>query len=295
MTKRVKESEPESGLVKVVDPLYDAPVEVQSIPETPPPPSGPTFGQRLRRGLELTLRLLSWIIIFGVLGAGLYYGLPLLYQKFVVPVEQNTAQMAELQSRQQQLQQELMDQQEQLKTLQAGQEQNGKSLTELDQRVGGLETQIASHTKSLASLERMQTELQQQDEATTAELQREISIMKSMELLSRARLYMYQSNFGLAEQDIKIARDLLVDVRRDMEETLADDMDAVILRLDMVLSNLPNFPVAASDDLDIGWQILLAGLPQPTATVGATAMPVGTPSTTPEATLTPTAQVTATP
>ena len=48
----------------------------------------------------------------------------------------------------------------------------------------------------------------------------------------------------------------------------------------MVLSNLPDFPVAASDDLDIAWQILLSGLPQATPTLSETPAPVGTVSAT---------------
>ncbi|HSG43822.1 MAG TPA: hypothetical protein VLA72_11755 [Anaerolineales bacterium] len=37
-----------------------------------------------------------------------------------------------------------------------------------------------------------------------------------------------------------------------------------IFRLDLVLKNLPAFPVAASNDLDIAWQILIDGYPVPT-------------------------------
>jgi len=102
-----------------------------------------------------------------------------------------------------------------------------------------------------------------------------------MELLSRARLFMYQSNFGLARQDVQIARDLLAEIQPDAPQPLARELEAVIQRLDMTLSNLPDFPVAASDDLDIAWQILLSGLPQATPTVSVTVSPVGTVSVTP--------------
>ena len=80
---------------------------------------------------------------------------------------------------------------------------------------------------------------------------------------------MYQSNFGLAEQDVQIARNVLATVQRDAPEELAEDLETVLLHLDLALSNLPSFPVAASDDLDIGWQILLTGsAPTPTAAAG---------------------------
>jgi len=291
MAKRGKESKPETGMVKVVDPFYDAPEAIDAKPEGLPAPtdepSGPSFGRRVRRFFEFLLRLIALIIILSIIGMGLYYGLPLLYQKYIVPVEQNTAEVTELQSRQEQAEQELADLQVRLETMEAGQSQNAESLTELDQRVSELETEIAARTKSLAALERMQSELQAQDESTSAELQRQINILKAMELLSRARLFMYQSNFGLARQDVQIAREVLAIVQPDAPESLADELDAVILRLDLTLSNLPDFPVAASDDLDIAWQILLSGLPPAGTSVEGTPVPAVTLTSTPGATFTP--------
>lgn len=300
MAKRVKGSEPEAGIVKVVDPSPsgDAPVEADAQPEAPPAPvgapSGPSLGQRVRRFFRFLFRLVAWVIILGIIGAGLYFVLPLLYQRYVVPVEQNTAEVTELQSRQKQTEQELADLQNRLETMETGQGQNAKSLTGLDQRVSELETEITTRTQSLAALERMQSELQAQNEAASAELQRQIDLLKAMELLSRARLFMYQSNFGLARQDVQIARDLLAMIQPDAPApaSLADDLDEVIRRLDLTLFNLPDFPVAASDDLDIAWQILLAGLPQAAPTLSETPTPAGTLSSTPEATLTPTPQAT---
>jgi len=299
MAKRVKQSEPETGMVKVVDPLYDAPVAADAQPEAPHAPigarSGSSFGQRVRRFFEFLLRLVALVIILGIIGMGLYYGLPLLYQKYVVPVEQNTAEVTELQSRQEQTEQELADLQSRLETMETGQGQNAESLTELDQRVGELETEITARTQSLAALEGIQSELQAQNEAASAELQRQINLLKAMELLSRARLFMYESNFGLARQDVQIARDVLATVQLDAPESLADDLDEVVRRLDLTLFNLPDFPVAASDDLDIAWQILLSGLPPTQTSVDGTPAPAVTVSETPGATFTPTPQATVQP
>ncbi len=293
MAKRAKDSKNETGMVKVVDPFYDAPDVIHADPELPPPPSRPSVGQRVRRFFEFLLRLLALLIILGVIGLGLYYGLPLLYQKYIVPVEQNTAEVSELQSRQEQTEKDVADLQSRLEALEKEQSRNAQALTELDGRLSEVETEIAAHTKSLAALEKMQSELQAQDEATTAELQRQINVLKAMELLSRARLFMYQSNFGLARQDVKIARDLLATVQQDAPEPLAEDLNEVVRRLDLVLSDLPSFPVAASDDLNVAWQILLLGLPEAgTGTsVNGTPPPTLTPFPTPEATFTPQATV----
>lgn len=299
MAKRAKVSEHENGnetgVVKVVDPFYDSPEVIHT--ESEPIRSGPTLGQRLRRFFDFLIRLVAWLIILGVIGLGLYYGLPLLYQKYIVPVERNTADLTELQSWQERTDQKLTDLQDRMDAVESEQSRNAKALTELDERMSDVEMEIAVHTKSLASLERMQTKLEAQDEATSAELQRQINVLKAMELLSRARLFMYQSNFGLARQDVKIARDLLATIQPEASEPFADDLDEVVRRLDLVLFDLPNFPVAASDDLNVAWQILLLGLPQAGTgiSVDGTPPPTLTPFPTPGATFTPTPQVTVEP
>ena len=61
---------------------------------------------------------------------------------------------------------------------------------------------------------------------------------------------------------MKTARDLLMMTGTDAPEDLVDDLNEVIRRLDLVLNALPNFPVAAKDDLDVAWQVLFLGLPQ---------------------------------
>lgn len=166
--------------------------------------------------------------------------------------------------------QQLADLQTRLETIETVQNQHDQSLTELDQRTRDIESEIAARTESLAALEKLQDELQVQNEAVSAELERQITLLKSMELLSRARLFLYESNFGMAKQDVQIGRDLLAGIEPEAPAPLSKQLEAVIFRLDLTLSNLPDFPVAASDDLDIAWQILLSGVPDVTPTVTAT-------------------------
>lgn len=301
MAKRAKETE--TGMVKVVDPFPtgDAPADSQAAQPPAPAParSGPRFRQRVRRFFDFLIRLFALVIILGVIGLGLYYGLPLLYQKYIVPVEQNTAGVTELQSRQEQSEMQLSDLQTKLGTIESVQNQQDRLLTELDQRMDGIETEIAARTESLEALEQIQAEIQEENEVASAELERQVNLLKSMELLSRARLFMYQSNFGLAEQDVQIARDVLASVESEAPDSLAEDLETVLLHLDLALSNLPNFPVAASDDLDIAWQILLTGsTPTPesvirTPTVSGTVTPGPTTTATPR--VTGTVQPTVTP
>jgi hypothetical protein len=97
--------------------------------------------------------------------------------------------------------------------------------------------------------------------ASMDDLRRELELVKAMELLLRSRLYLGQSNFGLAGQDIQTARDLLAGVRLQAPAYQAPALDAILSRLDLALGNLPERPVIAADDLEIAWQILVQGLP----------------------------------
>lgn len=309
MAKRTRASEPserEVGIVNRDEPVIDPPVErTPELPPPPPPPpnvspaapSGPSFGDRVGRFFRFLFRLVLLLILLAVLSMALYFAVPLFYDTFVRPVEQNSVEVRELQSRQEQAEQQLAALQAKLETLETVQNQQDGSLTELDQRLVHIETEIAARTESLEALERLQSDLEEQNQEVSAELERQINLLKAMELLSRARLSLYQSNFGLARQDVQIARDLLATVQPDAAASLAEELNAVVLRLDMTLSNLPDFPVAASDDLDIAWQILLAGLPDATSAASTTPSPASTVSQTPSAadmTLSPTPPVTST-
>jgi hypothetical protein len=297
MAKRVKESVPAEEIVQVEEPVDQAVAvvpmaESESVPAPAPAASGPSFGQRVRGFFSFLFRLILTLLMVGAIGIGLYFILPLVYQKYILPVQENTDQLQQLQDQQIQNEQMVADLQTRLSALEAEQTHQAESLINLDQRVKQIETEITARTQSLATLEKMQATLQSQNDVTNAELGRQINLLKGMELLSRARLFMYQSNFGLAKQDVQSARDLLATIQRDAPEPLADDLKAVTLRLDLTLSNLPDFPVAASDDLDIAWQILLGGLPQAqTLVTSETPAPVATLTLNPEApvTLTPTA------
>jgi hypothetical protein len=291
MPKRIKESEPAEEIVQADQPASEIVVvdepQAQALESAP---TGPTFGQRVRGFFGFLLRLVLVLIVLGVIAVGLSYTLPRLYQKYIQPVQENTAQLAQLKTRLTQNEIAIADLQVKLEAAQSTQTQQAQSLSDLAGKVQKIEEQIAAHTQTLAALEQMQSTLQAQTDATDAEVARQINLMKSMELLSRARLYMYQSNFGLARQDVQTARDLLAEIQPTAPADFADDLAEVIHRLDMTLANLPVFPVAASDDLDIAWQILLGGLPQPQATpVSETPVPDVTATPTPQVTVEPTA------
>jgi len=225
------------------------------------------LGEALVNFIRALFRLIAIALVIGGIGAGIYYGLPYVNQKVIVPIEKNSAQIDKLNS--------------EVKALQT-------QLNETNSRVGTLEKSIDAHTASLTKLDEIQTALenkiQKSEDETLLQLRHEVMFTRVLDMLGRARLYLAQSNFGLAREDVKSARTLLGTLQAEKD---TKQLDEAITRLDLVLGNLPAFPVVASGDLEIAWQTLAIGDASATATPEATA--ISTPTVKPTLEATPTA------
>lgn len=259
------------------------PVEEEAMPalveKTPPAQDEAqeqdSFFRRLGRAfgvfVRALIRLIMLVILFAAVGAMFYYGLPYIQNTFIAPVEENTAQIQKLET--------------EIESLQA-------QLDEMNSRVAVLEDSVEGHTASIEKLEEMQaaleTQLQENNDAVLLELKHEVMFTRALDILARGRLYLAQSNFGLAKTDVQTARDLLAELQAAKED---DVLAKAIERLDLALGNLPDFPVIASGDLEIAWQILISGdAPAATATFTPTPAPFETATAT-----APTLEQTATP
>lgn len=207
------------------------------------------FGDIMRNIVLAFLRLVIVVIVIGGCASAIYFGGPLVYENYIRPVEQNTTEMKDIRFRQSQSEIQVTELQSRVATLEAAQAVDDSSITDLNTRVETLENTNA-----------------QLDQSFT-ELTYKSDLNRVAELLSRARLFMYQSNFGLARSDVQAARDILAQMQPSAPEDKQKDLIEALFRLDLALKNLPEFPVAASDDLDIAWQVLMDGYPvSPTAT-----------------------------
>jgi len=239
----------------------------------------PSFWSRLGRAFVNILRALLVLAIVAGIAAGVYYGTPYLYNKFILPVETNTTRLSEVESKQSadvnQLATQVADLKTRLTNLETRQTESAQTMAELQGQVSALETAIETHTKSLKQLESMQTSLDALtatsnehqtllvgENSALASLQRQVTMSRTIELLSRARLYLSQSNFGLAKQDVQAAQDLLVALQAEIPAEKLPALQSVIARLNLALGNLPAFPVVAVDDVDIAWQLLVNDLPE---------------------------------
>lgn len=236
------------------------------------------LGRAFRSFMIALLKLIMLAILFAAVGALFYYGLPYIQRTFIAPVEENTAQIDTIES--------------EIAALQT-------QLDAMNTRVTALEGSVEAHTASIQKLEEMQvrleTELQESNDAILLELKHEVMFTRALDILARGRLYLAQSNFGLAETDIQSARDLLVELNAEKNDGV---LTQAITRLDLALGNLPEFPVVASGDLEIAWQILMFGdvpstptsTPTPfesepptpvTSTSTPTTLPLSSPTSTP--------------
>ena len=211
------------------------------------------------------MRLLITLATIVIIGTALYYGLPYINEKFMAPVEQNSAQIERLET--------------QLSVMQA-------QLDELNTRTDTLEKSLDAQSASLDRLKVMQSALEEtlheDNDAALLALKQEIMTLRALELLGRARLYLAQNSFGPAKADIRAAIELLVALHTETGDPM---LEPAIARLDQALGNLPGLPEAAAANLEIAWQMLINGAassamtPQVIATF--TAVPIATQTATP--------------
>lgn len=228
---------------KSLVPVEEEPLPVPFEQSQPVQEEEPSFWSRLGKALLNFLRALIRLILIAAfivgVGAILYYGLPYINRTFIAPVEKNTSQINRLEADIAALQTEL---------------------DETKNRVTALETSVEAHTASIEKLAEIQASLEVQlednNDKALLELRHQVMTTRALDMLGRGRLYLAQSNFGLAREDVKSARDLLAALQAEAKD---EARGQAIARLDMALGNLPAFPVVAAGDLEIAWQILMSG------------------------------------
>ncbi len=295
MTKGKKTTEPPASEVEqeeapqLNEPLAaENPTPAMTTEPTLQPDQAPTparssrfsIGRVLRGVLMFLLRLLIALLVLGAIAAAVLIGWPLLYDRYLLPVENHTALIGQLQAENAQLTAQLNALETQIAVIQSDRTNQGGMSDDLGIRATNLEAtqlqiQAAATAQSavLAELQKKQNELEAGNQSMDADMQRQVKLIRGMELLSRARLFLYQSNYGLAQQDILAARDIFSALLPGAPQTLAAEISEVNQRLDLCLSRLPDYPVPASYDLDIAWQILMGMAPS--------VMPVDAPVATP--------------
>ncbi len=237
-----------------------------------------SFWHRLGRAFRKVLGFLAIVAVIAGIGAALYFAVPYLYERFILPIETNTNRLSEIESQQETGTELLMSQISDLQLRQIDLEnqltENGLSIVDLQGQAQVLKLDIQAHNQTLKRLDVIQATLDElvvassehealllAKDSTLMDLQQQILYSRSIELLSRSRLYLSQNNYGLAEQDVLAARDILSNIEGDMASGESSDLQNIIARLDLALSILPEIPVIAAEEVDIAWLYLVNMFP----------------------------------
>jgi uncharacterized coiled-coil protein SlyX len=250
----VPQPQPEPALPTEPAPVAPHPIQQQTTqaatPAAPPP-------RRRRRAL----RTVTALLVLGGLVAGAVVAWPTLRDRYVTPVETNTDDIEALTAR--------VDATEsRLGELDGAEVLFGTALDDTTGRLDDLDDLIAEQTGRIDDLDDLIAEQDSriddldtlaatlgEDLATSrTDAATAVQVLRATELLGRARLFMFQANYGLAADDMRAARDILAELPAD-DVAVADAME----RLDRAIATAAAFPVVAADDLDVAWQLLLAG------------------------------------
>ena len=112
--------------------------------------------------------------------------------------------------------------------------------------------------------------LVEQESGRWEDMRRELQVMRVMELITRSRFSLAQNNLSLAQSDIRAGRELLLGLQAELPVGQAELVAEAGARLESALGYLPRGAVAAADELEGAWQLLLKGLP-----AQSTPMPTG--------------------
>lgn len=240
-------------------------------PSTTAPGSEAPQRRRFRRLIRLTVL----VVVAAGLSLVAYLAWPSINERYIQPVETTAADLTTVQDR-------LNDSDARLDGLDtttgALDAQIGQLGTRLDavetaqgdaaERLDGIDGLIETQTGRLDDLDELAATLGDDLATTNTAAARQLDITRAAELMSRARLFLYQANYGLAIADLASARNTLEGIEDD--PTTQTLITAVIARLDRSIANLPQFPVIASGDLDIAWQTLLSPESDPLLLFSAT-------------------------
>lgn len=244
----------------------------------------PGCWSRLGQAIAVLLRLIFVVVIAVLIGVGIYYGVPWLYWRLVIPVQESAARIEMLQ-----------------RDLENTRADWNTDLTEQGQRISALESDLASQRERIAALEadigridevltaqgetlsELQTALDSAEEAAgqlgddveilydeldtlrgeiadpnqvAAALERRLILLQAWGEILKARLHLLEDNPGNARQTLALARANLERVITLSPEPEAEALIAIQERLDAADAAIEERPFVAINELEIIWRDL---------------------------------------
>jgi chromosome segregation ATPase len=239
---------------------------------------------RLGRAIAVLLRLIFVVVIAILIGVGVYYGVPWVYWRLVIPVQESAVRIEMLQ-----------------RNLENTRADWNTELTEQGQQISALESDLAAQRERMAALEadmgrmdeilttqgetlsELQTTLDSAEEATSqlgddvevlygeldilrdeiadpnrvaATFERRLILLQAWGEILKARLHLLEDNPGNARQALALARANLERVIALSPEPQAEALIAIQERLDAADTAIEERPFVAMNELEIIWRDL---------------------------------------
>lgn len=222
----------------------------------------------------IILRLILVFTAGCLVGAVIYFSasgwIPYLDQTVFEPIESNQQKVLELQATQEALESQLSSLQAALDSSQSGASSAVEAtLDQFSADLGSMQSQIETNTYLAGTLSpaMIATVAAQQDSNTrflsavaTAQMRdsgnrQEIELLRSLELMTWAHQYILHDNYGLAENELKIAREnLSIMITRVPARQRVVVLEMLNL-VDECLADLPSRPVIAAEKLQLAWHM----------------------------------------
>lgn len=252
----------------------------------------------LRAIVRITLVLLTGL----VLGAAGYFLFSTFYHQIAAGEQAADIRISALETRQaaqeEKIYQRIARLDEQILALENRHNLTNESLRNLYSEIEALRQESRDNASLLRRLKELETRVDRLDQFSTdlstqvtalqltplyaqkdqITLQQEIRMLHMLELLNRSRMYLMQSNFGLAKREVEKAQQVLLELTENSSPSQIPALNEISKRLNTAYANLPDNPVLAADDLEIIWQMLSQGWVTSTPVPGSTSIASMTPA-----------------
>jgi chromosome segregation ATPase len=244
----------------------------------------PGCWSRLGRTIAVLLRLIFVVVLAILIGVGIYYGVPWVYWRLVIPVQDSAARIemlqrdlentradwnTELTEQGQQisaLESDLATQKERIAALEADIERTDELLTAQGETLGELQTtldgteettgQLGGEVEVLyGELDTLRDEIADPNRVA-ATFERRLILLQAWGEILKARLHLLEDNTGSARQALALARANLERVIALSSEPDVEALIAVRERLDAADTAIEGRPFVAMNELEIIWRDL---------------------------------------
>ena len=96
-----------------------------------------------------------------------------------------------------------------------------------------------------------------------AGINEDLALIRILDLLSRTNQFLLHSNYGLAEDSLKSAKEELVKLLDTAPGFQKEYINTILFHVDDAMGDLPARPSLAANKLELAWQLGINGLPQP--------------------------------